>query len=145
MSVPDWLRFVARLSRRRHYPEVVAVLLSTAAVIFGATLAFNPTAYTTRTTYASAMDFASPHAWAAVFIAAGALLAAAVVWARSVALWPAGGLSVLWGSFAAFMFDGAIDGGVPSPAVGYTLLSWVTLALAAVYWTDGEELEHAGP
>lgn len=141
MSLTDRLRFAARLSRRRHYPEIVAYLCSGLAALLGLSLLVNPEGYAGNPIYDEALIFASAGAWGVVFTLGGTLLAAAVTWARTVAMWPAGGLSALWGIWAAFMFSEASQGGAPAAAVGYTVASWITLGLVGVYWTDTEAVD----
>lgn len=144
MSIPDRLRFVAKISRRRHYPEIIATLICIVALALALALLVNPGGYISRTTYQPAIEFASPAAWAVAFATASLATLGGIFAARSVAMWPVGALAALWGAWASFMFAGAINGGVPSAAVGYTALAWATLALAAVYWTDQED-DHAAP
>lgn len=147
-SLIDRLEWLIRMSRRRHYPEIVTVLLSFTAISLGVILIVNPDQYTSRDTYLPAMNFASPLAWGITFVLGGLMMVGGVFWARSVAVWPVGGMAVLWGTWAFLLFAGAVDGGVPSAAVGYTVASWVCLALALVYWNDEVdrgEGRHAAP
>ena len=46
------LRQLARLSRRAHFPEVVALALSCVAVLLGLTMVLAPTAYRSAPTLA---------------------------------------------------------------------------------------------
>lgn len=131
---------IARLARRRNYPEVVALLLCLTALGLGTTMLTHPHTYQAPT-YGPAMDFASPQAWGVAFIVTAVIFAAAVLAYRAVAIWPAIILTGLWSIWAVCMILGATDGGVPSPAIVYTTLSWLTLGLVAVYWNDSRTEE----
>lgn len=130
-----------RLLRRHHYPEVVLALLAITAIGLAVGLLIHPEAYMRRQTYSSAMGFASPQAWAIVFLVNAAMAVCAALWARSVAYWPVAGLAIVWSTWSAFLFHGALGGGISSPPVVYACLAWISLGLALVYWNDQTDSE----
>lgn len=131
----DVVRRVSRLARRGHYPEVVGSIVCLIAIGLGVAMIADADAFR-RPTFASALAVASPQAWGVSFVVTGSVTAAAVALHRHVAMWPALILTGLWGTWSACMVISA-GAGVPSAAVVYTGLAWLTLSLAAVYWTDG--------
>jgi len=136
--VPQRVTAIVRRIRRSALPEILAVSLSTALAIIGATFLITPERYTSPT-WRPLWAFASPAAWATVMILTGAITALVVLTRREWAPAPMIAQAGIWGTLGALTTWGAVGGGVPSAAVIYTLPAWLCLVLVLIYASEALE------
>lgn len=119
----------ARLEGR--FRQCVAVVVGVGSIGFGLSLALLPGALATARGFRVAVEWASPGAWGLFFAAFGIMLVATSLSAMRTAVWPAAGLSVIYGLMVIAVAAGSSFDVPPPPAIWLYLTMTVISSLLA--------------
>lgn len=120
-----------RFFTQYRFKEVLAVIVIIGTLGLGISLVSSPERFLFEPTFRTTFDWAKPEVWGAVYCTLALLLGISMAASRRQGMWPALGLTFLYGAFTTSMLVNYSSGSVPSAIWVYLTMCLVCALLTA--------------